>query len=65
MQTDRRKLYSVNSAAEALEISRSKLYELMARGLVRWVMVDSVRRIPDSEIQRIASDGVTARQQAA
>ena len=33
-------------AAEALAISRSKLYELLAAGLVRSVRIDGSRRVP-------------------
>lgn len=57
------KLYSPNSAAKALDISRSKIYDLMKSGAVRFVMIDSDRRIPDSEIQRIASEGTQSTSQ--
>ena len=39
-------LLTVPEAAEALAISRSKLYELIAAGLVRSVRIDGSRRIP-------------------
>jgi excisionase family DNA binding protein len=39
-------LLTVPEAAEALAISRSKLYELMAAGLVRSVRIDGSRRVP-------------------
>ena len=41
-----RLLLTVPEAAEALAISRSKLYELIATGLVRSVRIDGSRRIP-------------------
>ena len=41
-----RLLLTVPEAAAALAISRSKLYELFAAGLVRSVRVDGSRRIP-------------------
>jgi excisionase family DNA binding protein len=41
-----RLLLTVPEAAEALAISRSKLYELLAAGLVRSVRIDGSRRIP-------------------
>ncbi len=41
-----RLLLTVPEAAEALAISRSKLYELIAAGLVRSVRIDGSRRIP-------------------
>ena len=41
-----RLLLTVPEAAEALAISRSKLYELFATGLVRSVRIDGSRRVP-------------------
>jgi excisionase family DNA binding protein len=41
-----RLLRTVPEAAEALAISRSKLYELLATGLVRSVRIDGSRRVP-------------------
>jgi excisionase family DNA binding protein len=39
-------LLTVPEAAAALAISRSKLYELFAAGLVRSVRIDGSRRVP-------------------
>ncbi|NEA28327.1 helix-turn-helix domain-containing protein [Actinomadura bangladeshensis] len=39
-------LLTVPEAAEALAISRSKLYELLASGALRSVRIDGSRRIP-------------------
>lgn len=52
-----RRLYSPNAAARALDLSRSKLYDLMAKGQLRYVTVGSDRRIPAEEVERIASQG--------
>jgi excisionase family DNA binding protein len=41
-----RLLLTVPEAAEALAISRSKIYELLAAGLVRSVRIDGSRRVP-------------------
>ena len=41
-----RLLLTVPEAAEALAISRSKLYELLAAGLIRSVRIDRSRRVP-------------------
>ena len=41
-----RLLLTVPEAAEALAISRSKLYELLAAGPVRSVRIDGSRRVP-------------------
>ncbi|MGA8147285.1 MAG: helix-turn-helix domain-containing protein [Gallionellaceae bacterium] len=66
MQTeDSKKLYSPNSAARALDISRSKIYDLMKSGAVRFVLIGSDRRIPSDEIQRIASEGTPSTTQTA
>ncbi|MES9602158.1 helix-turn-helix domain-containing protein [Actinomadura sp. NPDC000929] len=39
-------LLTVPEAAQALSISRSKLYELLASGAIRSVRIDGARRIP-------------------
>lgn len=39
-------LLTVPEAATALAISRSKLYELMASGMIRSVRIDGSRRVP-------------------
>lgn len=44
--TTPRLLLTVPEAAVALAISRSKLYELFAAGLVRSVRIDGSRRVP-------------------
>ncbi len=41
-----RLLLTVPEAAEALAISRSKLYQLIAPGLIRSVRIDGSRRVP-------------------
>lgn len=41
-----RLLLTVTEAAEALAISRSKLYELLATGVVASIRIDGARRIP-------------------
>lgn len=51
-------LFSPNSAARALDMSRSKVYDLMKRGLLHYVVIESDRRIPASEIARIAAEGI-------
>jgi len=46
-----RLLLTVPEAAKALAISRSKLYELFAAGLVRSVRIDGSRRVPIEELE--------------
>jgi excisionase family DNA binding protein len=41
----------VPEAAETLAISRSKLYELIAAGLIRSVRIDGSRRVPVEALQ--------------
>ena len=41
-----RLLLTVPEAAEAMAISRSKLYELLASGVVASIRIDGSRRIP-------------------
>jgi excisionase family DNA binding protein len=56
-----RKLYSPNSAARALDLSRSKIYDLMKSGTLRYVQIGSDRRIPAAEIARIAGEGTSTK----
>lgn len=51
-------LLSPNSAARALDISRSTIYGFMKRGLIKFVQVGSDRRIPVDEINRIVAEGI-------
>lgn len=59
-----RLLLTVPEAAEMLAISRSKLYELLAVGLVASVRIDGSRRIPvaalDSYVASLMGDGTAA-----
>lgn len=56
---DSKRLYSPNSAAQALDISRSKVYDLMKCGALRFVLIGSDRRIPAEEVERIVKEGVS------
>lgn len=57
-------LLTVPEAAAALAISRSKLYELLASGLVVSVRIDGSRRIPmaalNAYIASLIGDGTAA-----
>ncbi|MGA9665976.1 MAG: helix-turn-helix domain-containing protein [Candidatus Binatus sp.] len=59
MQKEIRKLYSIDSVAQALDISRSHVYTLMKSGDIKTVLVGCHRRIPEAEVQRIASEGTS------
>jgi excisionase family DNA binding protein len=50
-----RLLLTVPEAAEALAISRSKLYELMASGAIASVRVEGSRRIPLTALEEYVS----------
>lgn len=58
MQDDQKLAYKVNAAAAALDISRSKLYDLMKHGEVGYVCIGAARRIPYSEIVRMSTNGM-------
>ena len=45
--------YRPAEAAEALRVSRSKLYELMNRGEIPWVRVGRVRRVPVEALRQL------------
>jgi len=45
-------LISVTDAADLLGVGRSKLYELMNRGVIASVKIDRCRRIRRSEVDR-------------
>jgi excisionase family DNA binding protein len=60
MQDNQKLAYKVNAAAAALDISRSKLYELMRQGEVAYVWIGTDRRIPYSEILRVSTTGVAS-----
>jgi excisionase family DNA binding protein len=49
--------YTPNSAAQALGMSRSHLYSLMAVGAIRYIVIGRRRRIPAEELQRVLSEG--------
>jgi|NGEPerStandDraft_8_1074529.scaffolds.fasta_scaffold413459_1 excisionase family DNA binding protein len=59
-----RLLLTVPEAAEALAISRSKLYELLAADLVRSVRIDGSRRVPVEALEKYVA-GLLDREEAA
>lgn len=54
--------YSPVEVAEALGVSRAHIYNLMQRGELRYSSVGHVRRIPRTELERLAglADGDAA-----
>jgi excisionase family DNA binding protein len=50
-----RLLLTVPEAAEALAISRSKLYELLASGAIASIRIDGSRRIPLTALEEYVS----------
>jgi len=58
---EQRRLFSPNSAATALDISRNMVYALMKAGQIKWVTIGADRRIPADEIERIAAQGASTR----
>lgn len=59
--TSTKELLSPASAAEALDCSRSTIYQGMKTGQIKFVMIGSDRRIPRSEIERIAAQGMSTK----
>ncbi|MET8158912.1 helix-turn-helix domain-containing protein [Sphaerisporangium sp. NPDC005289] len=57
-------LLSVPEAAEALSISRAKLYRLMGDGEIPYLHIDRSRRIPLSALENYVSD-LLAKERAA
>ena len=58
MQENQKLAYKVNAAAAALDISRSKMYDLMRLGEVGYVWIGRDRRIPYTEILRVSTNGI-------
>ncbi len=56
-----RLLMTVPEAAEALAISRSKLYELLANGAIASIRIDGSRRIPLTALEEYISRLLTER----
>lgn len=54
-------LLTVPEAAEALAISRSKLYELLASGAIASIRIDGSRRIPLTALEEYVSRLLTER----
>lgn len=50
--------YSVNEATQALPVSRSTLFAMIAAGKIRTVTIGRRRLIPASELARLADEGV-------
>ena len=48
-----RLVYRPVEAAEALGVSRSKVYELMNRGEIPWVLVGGARRVPVEALRQL------------
>ena len=53
-------LLTVPEAAAALAISRSKLYELFAAGVVRSVRIDGSRRVPVEALEAYVGEAASA-----
>jgi excisionase family DNA binding protein len=53
-------LLTVAEAAEALAISRSKLYELLAAGAVASLRIDGSRRVPVAALEAYVAERLRA-----
>jgi excisionase family DNA binding protein len=52
-----RRLYTPTAAAQAISVSRSTLYRMIAEQRVRTVVVNQRLRVSSDEIARIAAEG--------
>lgn len=59
-----RLLYRPAEAAEALGVSRSKMYELMNRGDIPWVLVGHSRRVPVDALRQLIGTATTGARDA-
>jgi excisionase family DNA binding protein len=50
-------LLRVQEAARLLGVSRAFVYKLLAQGQIRTVKLGRVRRIPRTEVERLAREG--------
>lgn len=48
---------SINSACQALDISRSHLYALAAKGKIKLIRIGGRTLVPESEIDRLVEEG--------
>jgi excisionase family DNA binding protein len=55
MMTEGKLLFRPEEAADALGVSRARLYELMARGDVRSVKIGASRRVPAVDLEAYVS----------
>jgi hypothetical protein len=56
---DRLKARRVRDACRAIGISKSTLYKLASQGMVRLVHIGGRTVVPETEINRLASEGAT------
>lgn len=66
MEKTAKRFLKIPELADALNCSRSKAYELTARGIVKSVLIAGLRRVPVEELDRLAagatgSDGAESR----
>ena len=53
------RLYRYRDAAAALGLSMSMVKRLVLKGAIASVLIGTARRIPDTEIERVAREGIT------
>jgi excisionase family DNA binding protein len=53
-------LLTVNEVAEELAISRTKVFDLLARGEIRGLKIGRARRVSRSELERFITDATAA-----
>jgi len=53
-------LLRVNETAERLSLGRTKVYQLIARGVIPSVRIDGALRVPASELEDLVQELVSA-----
>ena len=55
VEQSERHFYTVAQTAEMLRISRNGLYRLIRKGVIRAAQVGGLKRVPASELDRLAN----------
>ncbi|UVJ42850.1 helix-turn-helix domain-containing protein [Pseudomonas sp. LS1212] len=64
LPTTEPQLLTVNQLCAALCMGRTKAYQLMDTGVIAYLMLGGVRRVPISEVARIVGEAKRAAKQA-
>ena len=54
-------LLRVSTVAKILDVSRSKAYDLIYKGVIPSIELDGMLRVPEKELERIIREGCTGK----